>query len=108
DVVAHFWNPNAGMGIGARGPQQYLVTYRVHVIFSPCIPVPGGGGGPGKNDPGVPGIPNQNPGPGDGNLFVANVGSTGPTSPLTGATFTIDVDDPTSPISTSGNATTDP
>lgn len=106
DVVAHFWK-DPRVGIGGPGINQWHVTYHIDVIFKPCIGEPIAGGGLIIN-PGIPGTgkPGTGPANGGGQVALNTSGSTG--SPLTGATITLDIVDPTNPISTSLNPTIDP
>jgi hypothetical protein len=105
DVVAHFWK-DGKVGIGGPGLGQYHVTYHVDVIFKPCIGNPEDGLVI-RLEPIKPNIirPNQNP-TGNGQLAVNTLGGTG--SPLTGPTFTLELVDPTNPITTSLNPSIDP
>jgi hypothetical protein len=107
DVRAWFWNPNAGLGIGANAKMQNSKKYRIFVRFAPCIPK--GDDDVQKKDgkPGAYNGPTSNPS-GGGTQFAQATGSGDANLLLTVATFTLNVVDPTNSISTSRARGIDP
>jgi hypothetical protein len=108
DVKAWFWNPNFGLGIGANVKMQYSKIYQIFVRFAPCV-----GGKPllkkdkKKEDKTPYTGPTSDPS-GSGTELVQATGTGDGLSPLTGATFTLDVVEPGNPISTSRTPGIDP
>jgi hypothetical protein len=87
---------------------QYSKTYKIYVRFAPCVPLPQPGEKKKKKDD-----KNSYKGPtsdpsGNDTQFAQVTGSGSGTSPLTGATFTLDIVEPENPISTSRNPGIDP